>query len=307
MALDPTSFSLDAAIGKVWNSGVLSDEHKQLICNCLPDDRAGRPHGEDELDKLQLALSACDFLNGIPGSRIHWLSHEGQHFPEAVRKFIYNAAREFHKTGLALPDHFIASLVDFVSQTKSHVGTLNYDNLLYQPMIERGLLQGYNGALIDGFHNAGSDPSNLERKFGRTFGYYLHLHGSPLFVDRRGRTVKLLQSDLPWQTDTVSSHIVLTHFEHKLTVISASDVLLSYWQLLAKAIDESEEIVLVGYSGADAHFNDLIRATSDTPVRVVEWEDAGEEADRIAHWREQCSRDVSLVRLESILDFQEWE
>jgi hypothetical protein len=307
MALDPARFSLDTAIGQVWDSNVLSREQKQLICNCLPDDRAGRPHGEDELDKLQLALSACDFLNGIPGSRIHWLTPEGQTFPDAVRKFVYNTAMAFHQTGLALPNDFVAALIDFVRQTESHIGTLNYDNLLYQPMIEQSLLHGYSGALVDGFHNAGFDASNLERRFGRTFGYYLHLHGSPLFVERLGRTVKLLQRDLPQQIDTVSSHIVLTHFEHKPTVISASNVLLSYWQLLSEAIDESEEIILIGYSGADTHLNSLIRTTSDTPVRIVEWDGAGVEADRMDYWRGQCSRDVSLVRLESILDFREWE
>src|SRR5690606_41891945 len=85
MALDHQAFSLDRALGVVWDDpGMLSDDQKELICNCLPDDRAGRPENEDELDKLQLALSACDFLVGIPGSRIHWLSEDGQSFPTEI-------------------------------------------------------------------------------------------------------------------------------------------------------------------------------------------------------------------------------
>ena len=307
MALDPHAFSLDRALGVVWDDpDILSHAQKELICNCLPDDRAGRPQGEDELDKLQLALSACDFLVGIPGARIHWLSDDGQQFPTAVRALIYNTAKQFHQTGEVLPDEFIAPFCDFIEETKSHIGTLNYDNLLYQPMIDRGLLHGYDGALVDGFHGAGFAKENLERRYGRTFGYYLHLHGSPLFVDRRSATIKLHQFDLDDQTDTTSSHIVLTHFEHKPAVISASRVLLSYWQLLSEAVDESDEVILFGYSGADIHLNLLLKSMSDTPVRVVEWEGAGEDFEREIFWRRQIGRDVNLVQLADVHDFREW-
>ena len=307
MALNHQAFSLDRALGVVWDDpDILSAAQKQLICNCLPDDRVGRPQGEDELDKLQLALSACDFLVGIPGSRIHWLSQEGQLFPAAVRKLIYNTARQFHQTGEELPDEFIGPFCDFIEQTESHIGTLNYDNLLYQPMIDRALLHGYDGALVDGFHDAGFAKENLERRYGRTFGYYLHLHGSPLFVDRRRATIKIHQFDLAEQADTMSSHIVLTHFEHKPAVISASRVLLSYWQLLSEAIDESEEVILFGYSGADTHLNLLLKSMSDKPVKVVEWNGAGGEHDRAIFWRQQIGRGVELVQLPNVHDFREW-
>lgn len=308
MALNPHLFSLDHAIGEVWDAdGNLSERQKRLICNCLPDDRAGRPQGEDELDTLQLALSACDFLLGIRGSRIHWLSEVGQAFPAAVRKLIYNTARQFHQTGEQLPDEFINPLLEFVDTTESHIGTLNYDNLLYQPMVEHELLHGYDGALVDGFHNAGFAKENLERRYGKTFGYYLHLHGSPLFVDRRGSTIKLHQFDLAEQTDTFSAHIVLTHFRHKPAVISASDVLMSYWQLLSEAIDESEEVVLFGYSGVDAYLNALLKANVDTPVRIVEWEGAGQERDRIRHWRDVMGReDIVLRQMQNIHKFNDW-
>lgn len=307
MALNPLAFSLDRAIGVVWDDeDILSEEQKHLICNCLPDDRAGRPQGEDELDTLQLALSACDVLVGIPDSRIHWLSEEGQRFPSAVRKLIYNTARQFHQTGEELPEEFLEQFCQFIEQTESHIGTLNYDNLLYQRMIDRGILQGYNGSLVDGFHDAGFGKENLQRQFGKTFGYYLHLHGSPLFVDRCGSTIKLHQFDLAEQADTVSSHIVLTHFEHKPAVISASQVLLSYWQLLAEAIDESEELIFFGYSGADIHLNLLVKSMSDIPVRVVEWAGSGEEAERDRYWRGLLGRNIDLVHLDNIHEFVQW-
>ena len=307
MALNPEEFSLDTAIGTVWHDDdFLDDASKQLITSCLPEECDGRPHGEDELDILQLALSACDFLSDIRGSRIHWLSEEGQQFPHAVRKFIYHTALQFHQCDDVLPNGFLGPLAEFINQTNSHVATLNYDNLLYQPLIEREVLKGYSGALVDGFHRTGFNADNMERLYSRNFGYYLHLHGSPLFIDRGNSTIKLNQCDLAEQTDTVSQHIVLTHFEHKPTVISGSEVLLSYWRKLAEAIGESEEVILVGYSGADDHLNAMIHNAANVPVRVVEWAGAGDEEARMEHWTETLAREVTLVRRENILEFQEW-
>lgn len=307
MALNPTYFSIDRAIGVVWNdSALLNSASKELIIKCLPRESDGRPHGENELDTLQLALSACDFLNGIENSGIHWLSDDGQEFPQAVRQFIYQTALQFHQREEDLPNTFLDPLADFIKDTKSHVATLNYDNLLYQPLIDREVLSGYSGALVDGFHNSGFDVENLERRYGRTFGYYLHLHGSPLFVDRRQNIIKLGQSNLAEQTDTVSSHIVLTHFKHKSTVISASVVLFNYWRKLVEALSESEEILLIGYSGADTHLNHLIRGASDLPIRIVEWEGAGGQTERMTYWSDLFSREVTLERKTNILEFQEW-
>ncbi len=306
MALDAGYFTLDRAIGLVWEKEeLLADVSKELIVNCLPEG-VGRPHGEDELDVLQMALSACDLLNAIPGSRIHWLSENGQQFPNAVRQFIYHTALQFHQSRHVLPDTFLTPLVAFVNETNTHIATLNYDNLLYQPLIERKVLDGYSGALVDGLPDTGFDLEHLERKFGRAFGYYLHLHGSPLFVDRAGTIVKLKQGELFEHSDRISSHIVLTHFRHKATVISASDVLTGYWSKLAEALSESVEILLVGYSGADMHLNSLLLSTNTVPVRIVEWDNAGKPKERSEYWNALLARDVTLVRKANILEFDEW-
>lgn len=308
MALDPLRFSLDGAIGLVWNmDDLLTPAQKALICACLPEDPEKRPHSEEDLDTLQLALSACDLLNGIEGDQIHWLSEQGQEFPRAVRRFIYHTALQFHQAPVLLPEAFVQALADFIHQSKSHIGTLNYDNLLYQPLIEKQVLSGYDGALVDGFLSTGFSQGNMERKYGKTFGYYFHLHGSPLFVDRDSSTIKLQQNALPEQTDTVSAHIVLTHVEHKPTVISASEVLQCYWRLLAKALRESERLTLFGYSGCDSHLNALVQNARDLPVRVVEWSGAGDEQGRLVKWREWTGREeIDLIRLDNILEFRQW-
>ena len=198
MALDPNFFSLDQAIGRVWEAeGVLDPKSKVLIRQCLvQDEDTDRPHGEADLDNLHLVVSACDFLGRTGAGEIHWLSEYGRRFPLAVRRFIYKTAHHFHQRDFGLPLDFTVPLADFIHETNSHVATLNYDNLLYQPMIEARVLDGYNGALVDGLISSGFREENLERKFGRRFGFYMHLHGSPLFVDRDEKIIKLNQGGL---------------------------------------------------------------------------------------------------------------
>jgi hypothetical protein len=306
MALDSAYFSLDRALGHVWDGAVLDDPAKNLICQCLRGEDADRPHGEAELDILHYALSACDFLNAVGGGEFHWLSAEGQNFPVAVRRLFYETAVQFHQYEGALPAPFCDSLSHFLRTTRSHIATLNYDNLIYQPLIERGVLAGYDGALVDGFHRDGFGVEHMERWFGNNFGYYMHLHGSPLFVNRGRAIVKIRQRELVPETDTVSSHIVLSHVRHKPIIIGASPLLTAYWQYLLQAIGESTEVIMVGYSGLDNHLNDVLRrSAAGVAIRVVEWVGAGQ--DREAFWTQQLGRAVTVVPQESILDFAEWD
>ncbi|MFA0923619.1 hypothetical protein [Xanthomonas fragariae] len=237
MALDPEFYSLDSAIGCAWDGEDSFDEAtRELVRCCLVDPAKERPHGEDDMDALQLVISSCDFLASMRRGGANWLSDHGQQFPAAVRKFLYQTALHFHQGEKLLPLHFVDPLAAFLLDTKSHVATLNYDNLLYQRMIEKGVLDGYSGALVDGMLSCGFAPDNLERKYGRNFGYYMHLHGPPLFVDQDGAVKKLPQGKLGGDGDVVGSHIVLTHVKHKPTVIAASALLQSYWEHLERAL-----------------------------------------------------------------------
>lgn len=310
MALDPTFFSLDEAIGRVWDGvGVLDEPTRALVRRCLvPDGDADRPHGEEDLDHLQLVVSACELLCRTGTGDIHWLSELGRTFPTAVRKFLYKTAIHFHQYDRALPESFTSPLAGFIRETDSHMATLNYDNLLYQPMIQAGILSGYNGALVDGVTNAGFSADNMVRFPGRRFGYYLHLHGSPLFVDRDGAVIKLRQNELDENEEVIGSHIVLTHVKHKETVISASKLLSSYWEHFSKALAESAGVVLIGYSGCDKHLNALLRSRAPDALRVVEWDGAGAGAEngRQAFWNDLLAREVELVTLANILEFSDW-
>lgn len=306
MALSPQKFSLQYALDQVWNdTDVLDETQKELIRACLPKGQ-NQPCAENDLDTLQSALSACDFLAGIHCESTHWLNQHGHDFRVAVRQLIYQTAKQFHLMGCLLPDAFLNPFCDFVSRTKSHVCTLNYDNLLYGPMTDRrrGVFDGYN-VLVDGFLKGNFNEENLERKHTNNFGYYLHLHGSPLFYEDAGTVKKCSQGCF---LETVKhSPIVLTHVKHKPMVIADSLFLLCYWLCLRKAIRESDEVILFGYSGLDEHLNDEVRLSKR--IQIVEWNGSGEQMAREEFWRKKLGHDendLKLLQLANILDFTDW-
>lgn len=307
MALDSTHFSLDHAIGTVWDDdNVLETDSKELICACISG--SDRPHGESDLDKLQISLFACDFLRRLNADKCHWLSDHGKLFPAAVRKFLYKTATIFHTHDFALPISFTNSLVTFIRASNSHIATLNYDSLLYKAMIQEDILRGYDGYLVDGFYSTGYHSDNMIRKYGRTFGYYLHLHGSPLFVEQDGAILKLSTNKISSCDPVVSSHIVITHVSHKTTVISASSLLMDYWNKFAQAIKESCEIIIFGYPGEDRHLNSTINNfRNGKRIKIVEWSGSGCFDGRKKFWESLFDgQGVELIQKDSILDFTDW-
>jgi hypothetical protein len=193
-----------------------------------------------------------------------------------------------------------------------HVATLNYDRLLYQSLIDARCLAGFGGDLVDGFlRSSGFSPANLEPRGGNDFGWYLHLHGTPLFIDdEKGNPVK---QPMPIAELTPTRHLVLTHVAHKPSVIDSSPVLSEYWRRLRQALKASRNLCLSGYSGEDAHLNDLIQGARAEHITVVEWSGAGTtgrqgatDSDRQAYWRQKTGKETSVVRLENILDFEDW-
>lgn len=308
MALDPYHFYLPNALQCIWDSNALDPAHKQLISACLPHPLGNCPQGEDDLDKLHVAISSCEYLGAIPQiNNLHWLSPYGWGFPSVCRSFITQVATCLYDFDNPLPEGFGAPLVEFVRTTRSHVATLNYDKLLYELFINNNIVSGFNGSLVDGITNAGFNSAHLERKWGNSFGYYLHLHGSPLFKNRNGAIKKLSRFELiPLQPEP-SSHIVLTHIRHKPAVISSSEILSSYWQHLYLSLSESSEAILFGYSGLDKHLNELLSIFSQRlQFKVVEWAGSGNHQQREEFWNSALRQKVNLVHHENILDFQQW-
>lgn len=104
-----------------------------------------------------------------------------------------------------------------------------------------------------------------------------------------------------------SSHIVLTHVKHKLSVISASPILSVYWEFFERALEEVTELTLFGYSGGDSHINELIVARRDKlHVRVVEWLGMGAKDRQTLFWSKLLHEDIQLVQMENVFDFRDW-
>lgn len=313
MALDPRHFSLTNAMADVWADPVaLPDVQKQLISQCVGGNGA-IPEREDQLDPLHLVISACKTLASINMSQrmdVHWLSQEGQQFPVAVSNYIHKVATRLHLYGGELPPAFLAPLIDFVRATKSHVATLNYDKLLYGAFLDANLMAGYfDTTLVDGMVGGGFSSEALERRYGNNYGYYLHLHGSPLFFDHHGLARKRERHELNPFSPEGSDHIVLTHVRHKRSVIGASMVLSAYWNYLNFCLNESEEIIVFGYSGDDLHLNDVIAAYAQSRrVVVVEWSGSGAtEQQRRWFWTQKLkTNNLQHWYLPNILAFNQW-
>ncbi|MBY6044564.1 hypothetical protein [Phaeobacter italicus] len=312
-------YSLSRALQSAWDdNAVLSLEQKQLIHQCLPEDVIENdilvaPQGEEQLDKLQRVLAACDEITKVEvAGGEGWLNNTGRVFPNAIRSYIHRAATYFHQLDHTLPEEFVASLVNGIIGTGSHIATLNYDELLYRSFMGTALFAPGNH-LLDGFQNQFSEQ-NLVRFRPASQGYYLHLHGSPLYyTDDQGNIRK---TNLAGVNDLIghsSTHLVLTHVAHKAAVIASSPLLRAYWLALEEAMAESDGIVLLGYGGEDLHLNNLIsRYFREKQVEIVVRDKPEYHADNgggaAALWKAKLGvNNTYLWRPQGILEHREWQ
>jgi len=306
MALDPQYFRLESALRSVWNgSEDFHPEHKRLVQSALPNlNEAEYPQTEAQLDQLQVALLAAKFLRSFETRETRWLAEKAQQLPEAFVRFIHEVAAYFHEAEWVLPPEFVQSLSSYVSDSASHVATLNYDCLLYDALTNSGVLAGYGGTLLDGFHRSGFDNSNMDRYDATRKAWFLHLHGSPLFIGNR----KMMREARNLFKPDEDAHIVLTDVKHKPLLIERSPILSAYWLRLHEALAESDSVVLFGYSGEDTHLNQSISdRIRDSRVAVVEWSGAGETSDRENYWKAALKcQELQLHLMPNILQFREW-
>lgn len=317
-------FDLRSAMTKIWqDDDFLSREEKRQIVSALDGvDQETGPSREDQLLGAQLALIACDILEKVAGRHDlqHWLTSTAIGYPSALQRYVFKVATYFHGYVAALDfdarwHAFARSLVGFINETKSHVATLNYDDLLYGPFNDGvdvngqliKLCRGYSGVLIDGWtRGSGFSYENMKRRNEDQTAYYLHLHGSPLYIDgENGGATKITRAQLNQNSSRTSRHIVLTHGSMKPLVISNSFVLRMYWDHLGTAIKEVDEIILFGYSGADDHLNKFVRRNKGSvSVRVVERIHA--DQDREVFWKRKIGDGVSVHSIGNVLNFVDW-
>jgi hypothetical protein len=309
MSVDSNYFQMKSGLHHVWNNtDLLSSEHKKLIQSVLPKaTEESYPESEEMLNDLQKAISASELLSRYETKDAKWLNDHSREIVAVFKRFIHQVALYFQQSNLKLPSDFTNALSSYISTSKSHIAILNYDNLLYDVLCSNQILRGYSGTLIDGFTNNGFNIENLDRRDNvARLGWFLNLHGSPLFVDNMkhsGAYRDFLKAD-------EKCHIVLTHVNHKPAVIETSHILNEYWKRLEIALSESQNIILFGYSGLDTHLNKIITKfyKKEKRVVIIEWEGAGDELDRQLFWIDALylSSNFSLIRMENILSFQNW-
>ena len=86
-------------------------------------------------------------------------------------------------------------------------------------------------------------------------------------------------------------------------------VLSAYWNYLNFCLNESEEIIVFGYSGDDLHLNDVIAAYAQSRrVVVVEWSGSGAtEQQRRWFWTQKLkTNNLQHWYLPNILAFNQW-
>ncbi len=75
------------------------------------------------------------------------------------------------------------------------------------------------------------------------------------------------------------------------------------------ALQESEKIIIFGYSGMDTHLNNLIEShLADKVLQIIEWNGNVDEHIRKNFWKTQfhCEK-LDLIQKENILEFHDWE
>lgn len=306
MALDPRHFALHDAMLQVWNNAdYLSSEHKELIISAIPGaTQTNPPSSEWQLDQIHAVIAATKYISGYEKDGARWLTEHAKQLPTIFKKFIHNVALHLALSGKFLPGGFSNSLSEYIHASKSHVATLNYDSLLYDALQTTYVLNGYDGPLIDGFTNKGFGEDNLVRYYPQQKGWYMHLHGSPLYIGN----MKAQRADRAFIDPNDDNHIVLSHVEHKPYYISQSKILSTYWKFFEQALGESEHVVLFGYSGEDKHLNSLIRSRPQTRVLIVEWNNSSFSNERFSFWTKLLEHNnYNLWALPNVLEFRGWD
>jgi hypothetical protein len=125
MVIDPNHYSLTNALNIVWGDDTLWNDvvHRDLIQNCIPTGQC--PQSEEELDKLYLVSTSCDYLKDYPNTvnGQHWLSNYGQEFTQATQEYIHTVASHLFDSSHTLPNNFKDALIDFIKNTP--ISTLN--------------------------------------------------------------------------------------------------------------------------------------------------------------------------------------
>jgi SIR2-like protein len=318
MAVDPDHFRIDAGLNHAWMN--LPTEQQDRIKNLITGKSA--LNSEEQLDKHYAVIQACLMLNKIEShSNLEWLHPNAKKFPENFRNFIADTAWHFFEYSCTDSDKnaqlnkFIENLKSYISNNNTHLATLNYDGLIYDRIVNSEIMNPSGGKLIDGFyiHQGGFHPSRLS---GDNRCYYLHLHGSPLFYSDFEKDIINKDSyktfaENKTKEDYLREHLILCKTSLKLSRITSSPLLNSYWDFFKSSLFQSHKIILIGYSGNDPHVNtEISNVRGGREIIIIEYSDQSvDKKAREKDWSIKLQlgnnyfNDSNLIWLDSILDY----
>lgn len=326
MALDYKYFTLNKGLNAAWKE-IKSRNIKTIIYRSLKSRK--KPVTENDLRQVQdyfFKLKTIENLASTLPVKIRKHFKIISRFNDSYFSYIYDVSRYFFNyepqdgaENYQKYQQFIQNFATCIVNPEPivNVVTLNYDALLIRELYSynnHNLFDGYNGYLVDGFLDSGFKKKNMERNSGRKFGWYIHLHGSPLFyTDDKGVIRKRTVNTDPLQRsmfnpagdyESGDDHLILCDPIQKLERIQYSELLSSYFECFKEAINASDVIVLIGYGGGDCHINDLIKEKKGICKLVVEWKGANyTESDRMSFWKDALGDGVNVKLLDSIFDF----
>ena len=338
MALNPEHFSLANAMNRVWDGDSLDTKQKELIGALKGIDAGTGPTGEDELIATQIALGLLsDFRDRLGDDALdRWFTGYAKNFPHTLRRYIFEIAFDLYSYEVPaakqnLWENFTQHFIKFIMETKSHVATLNYDDLIYEKVVNGVVIDGKKWMpqevqpgkkfpyIRDGFINRGYPQFRQDSfDFSGDCGFYLHLHGTPLFATKGSQHIKLPRCDMSFNEETRRRHIILANPKDKRELISQSEILDNLWKKqLPRCIREANEIIVFGYSGLDEHLNERLADAKATKKWVIEWSRTkhalhdseiieGAEVSAEQFWTKKLGQNVQVKRLDNILDFTEW-
>ena len=107
-SLDNGYYQLSSALFYVWKTNNnFTNVQKSLVVSAIPDlGDDDYPNSEEQLDILQVAVVAADFLSSFESEKVKWLNDDSRELPQALRRFTHEVASYFHESEETLPAEF---------------------------------------------------------------------------------------------------------------------------------------------------------------------------------------------------------
>lgn len=324
MALDPNHFSLTAAMQDIWQGQSLTVDQKENFGKLKGINPQTGPTSEEDLISAQIALELLESFREKLGddAQSSWFTEPAKSFPITIRTYVYKVASRFmgyQPTGdnKEIWNKFLESFISYIMDSKSHIVTLNYDDLIYDKIVygieiygkwvkPSELLTCGAPTVRDGFISGNYRPESFS--WSKETGSYLHLHGTPLFVTQGQDIRKLERASLAESDPKIERHIILANPKSKLQLIRESKILDNFWEVqLPRCLIEADQIIIFGYSGLDDHLNEKIKAM-EKPKYIVEWSGARDTTEQAnIFWKDKIGCVESVSRADNILEFDCWE